>query len=218
MNREEKVIRLVEFLDEHYRDIKPPLDDPFNVLIRTIISQRNRDELTDIVFRRLSKQFSKPKDFLKVDKKYLSSLIKPAGLYNQKAENIIKLCKILVDKYGGKVPDSREELMTLPGVGGKTADIVLSYGFGKKVIACDTHVIWISNALGIVNTRDPEKVREELMKLVPDKYKLSFNIRMVEFGKQICLTSHPKCELCELRDICDYFANKKLINKKRKSY
>ena len=203
----DKIIVLCSFLEKRYGKVKFRTEDPFKVLISTIISQRNKDELTDKTFKRMSSVLNSPEDYARVDVKKLASLIKPSGFYNQKAKMIKRTARMIIDDFNGKVPRTREELMKLPGVGGKTADIVLSYGFGEKVIACDTHVIWISNALGLVDSKDPEKVRDRLMDITPDRYKRMLNLQMVEFGKEICQTSRPKCHMCELKYICKYYNN-----------
>ncbi|MGC8681696.1 MAG: endonuclease III domain-containing protein [Candidatus Acidifodinimicrobium sp.] len=209
---EDKILVLCRFLERRYGKVKFRTEDPFRVLISTIISQRNKDELTDRTFNRMSSVLNSPEDYAKVNIKRLASLIKPSGFYNQKAKMIKRTARMIIEDYGGKVPRTREELMRLPGVGGKTADIVLSYGFGEDVIACDTHVIWISNALGLVDSKNPEKVREKLMEITPKRYKRMLNLQMVEFGKEICLTSRPKCYMCELKYICNYY---KKVYKKR---
>ncbi|MCW1293897.1 MAG: endonuclease III [Candidatus Parvarchaeota archaeon] len=201
----DKIIIVSKFLEDRYGKVKFKTEDPFDVLIRTIISQRNKDEMTDKTFKRMSSELRSIDDYLSVDSRRLANLIKPSGFYNQKAKMIKKAVKIIKDRYGGELPRTREELMALPGVGGKTADIVLSYGFGENVIACDTHVIWISNAIGLVDSKDPEKVRERLMEITPERYKRMLNIEMVEFGKEICRTSRPKCSVCGLKYICNYY-------------
>ncbi len=211
-NPADKILVLCKFLEKRYGKVKFRTADPFKVLISTIISQRNKDELTDKTFKRMSSVLNTPEDYAKADIKRLASLIKPSGFYNQKAKMIKRTARMIIRDFNGEVPGTREELMKLPGVGGKTADIVLSYGFGEKVIACDTHVIWISNALGLVDSKDPEKVRERLMDITPERYKRMLNLQMVEFGKEICLTSRPKCYMCELKYICNYYKN---VYKKR---
>lgn len=203
--QKQKAIALVKFLSKKYPRAMHQVKDPFKVLIRTIISQQNRDEMTDLSFGRLFSRFKTPSDFANADVRTIASLIKPSGLYAQKSRSIKGTCKQLISRFSGNVPQSREALMSLPGVGGKTADIVLAYGFKKDVIACDTHVIWIANALGIVNSTKPEDVRSVLMDLVPKRERRMLNIRAVEFGKEICIKSRPKCNLCPLRSICDYY-------------
>ncbi|MDP8012671.1 MAG: endonuclease III [Nanoarchaeota archaeon] len=216
LSTREKARILTEFLEKRYANVTYPRSTPFHVLIRTIISQRNRDELTDEIFERNFSSFHHPSDIAGLSEKELMHLLKPAGLYRQKAKAILKTCKILSERYNDEIPRTREELMALPGVGGKTADIVLSYGFGEDVVACDTHVIWISNAIGIVKSTDPDIVRENLMELIPPGHRKMFNIRAVAFGKEICVTSRPHCELCELNKICDYFRSNFLKKHKNK--
>jgi endonuclease-3 len=141
---------------------------------------------------------------LKLSEKQIEKLIYPAGFYRQKAKRIKKICKILIERYKGKVPDSREELLKLPGVGLKTSDVVLSYGYGKPVIAVDTHVFHVARRLGLTKSNNIEKIREDLHKQIPEKYRLILNLLFVEFGKDICRTIKPKCEVCPIKKFCEY--------------
>ncbi len=206
-SQRQKAVALARFLSKRYPDVRHQAESLFRILIRTIISQQNRDEMTDISFKKLFSRFKTPEDFADADVRSIASLIKPSGLYAQKARAIKDTCIQLISSFDGKVPKTREELMSLKGVGGKTADIVMAYGYGQDVIACDTHVIWVANALGIVNSAKPEEVRSALMDIVPKKERRMLNIRTVEFGKNICIKSRPKCNLCSLRRVCDYYKN-----------
>jgi endonuclease-3 len=198
-----KVERIISILNKKYK-IKPWRDDPFKVLISCIISQRTKDEVTRKASSRLLKVANNPKKILKLSEKQIEELIYPAGFYRQKAKRIKKICKILIEKYKGKVPDSREELLKLPGVGLKTADVVLSYGYGKPVIAVDTHVFHVARRLGLTKSNNLEKIREDLHKQIPEKYRLILNLLFVEFGKDICRTIKPKCEVCPIKKFCEY--------------
>jgi endonuclease-3 len=202
MGRVEKIISI---LNKKYK-IKVWRDDPFKVLISCILSQRTKDEVTREASKRLLEVASTPEKILKLSEKEIEKLIYPVGFYKQKAKRIKKICKILIQKYGGKVPDSREELLKLPGVGFKTSDVVLSYGYGKPVIAIDTHVFHVSRRLGLTKSSDPEKIREDLHKLIPEKHRLVVNLLFVEFGKEICRTINPKCEVCLVRKFCKYYS------------
>lgn len=132
----------------------------------------------------------------------IEKIIYPTCFYRNKAKRIKEICRILKEKYRGKVPATREELMKLPGVGGKSADIVLSYVYRRPVIACDTHVIWISNQLGWTKSKDPEKVREDLHKIIPIKYRQTLNDYLVQLGREICKTGRPKCKICPIKKYC----------------
>jgi endonuclease-3 len=200
-----KIERIISILNKKYK-IKPWRDDPFKVLISCILSQRTKDEVTREASEKLFKFANAPEKILKLSVKKIESLIYPVGFYKQKAKRIKKVCKILIEKYNGKVPNSREELLKLPGVGFKTADVVLSYGYGKPVIAIDTHVFQVARRLGLTKSDNPEKIREDLHKIIPEKFRLIVNLLFVEFGKEICRTIRPKCEACPIKEFCEYYS------------
>ena len=204
MNNKKTMLKIIFKLNKIYH-VRVRRGDPFKVLIGTILSQRTKDEVTWPANDKLFRIVKKPEDFLKLSEKEIAKLIKPVGFYNQKAKRIKELSKILVEKYDGKVPKTREELMQLPGVGGKTSDIVLSHCFNQPVIACDTHVIWVANQLEWTNSKNPENVRENLHKIIPVKYRKNLNLILVQFGKQICNTGRPKCFKCPIEKYCPNF-------------
>ncbi|HOJ87565.1 MAG TPA: endonuclease III [Pseudothermotoga sp.] len=180
-------------------------EDPFRILICTILSQRTRDENTEVACEKLFSQYSGPYALSKARPEKLYELIKASGMYKQKAERIVTVSRIIVEKYRGKVPSDLEELLKLPGVGRKTANIVLYHGFGKPALAVDTHVHRISNRIGFVNTKNPEQTEMELTKLIPSELWGPLNGAMVEFGRKICLPRNPLCNKCCFRTECDYF-------------
>jgi endonuclease-3 len=184
-------------------DIK--MEDPYKCLVRTIISQRVRDQITDIVTEEFFKVFKSMEDVDKATEEQVSEVIKKAGMRNQKAKRIKKATKIILDKFNGKVPNSLEDLLSLPGVGRKTANIVLSYAFNMDTIAVDTHVHRISNRLGIVDTKKPEDTEFALMKIIPKKLWNPLNISFVEYGKAICRPINPKCDQCVVNKYCKYY-------------
>jgi len=134
----------------------------------------------------------------------LEKIIYSSGFYKQKAEEIKQTCKILVEEYGDKVPETREELMKLPGIGGKCADIVLSYAYGKYVIAVDTHVAKIAQRLLWTRHKQPEKIREDLHRIIQDRERLKVNLMFVQFGREICTRPVPKCYSCPIEKFCPY--------------
>jgi len=177
--------------------------DPFKVLIRTILSQRSRDENTDEAAERLFKAgYDKPERLASAAPEDLYELIKPAGMYRQKAKRIIDTSRAILEKFSGKVPDTLEELISLPGVGRKTANIVLYVSFGKEALAVDTHVHRISNRLGWVKTKTPEETEFELMKVLPKELWGPINGSMVEFGQKVCRPIGPHCGECPLKNEC----------------
>ena len=205
MDKEERVIKLVEYLDDTF-DMRVFHDhDPSRVLIRTILSQRTRDENTDQATDNL---FEKYKDIYEVAEAPIDDvkeLIRPAGFYNVKAARIQEVSQILIDQYGGEVPNTVEEMLKLPGVGRKTANCVMVFAFELPAIPVDTHVHRISNRLGLVNTKDPEDTEVELSKIAPKDLWIKLNDLMVQFGQNICKPISPQCEVCPCTDICDYF-------------
>ncbi len=177
--------------------------DPFRVLIRTILSQRSRDENTDEAAERLFKAgYDTPEKLASAKSEELYNLIRPAGMFRQKARRIIEVSKEILKRFGGEVPDTLEDLVSLPGVGRKTANIVLYVSFGKPALAVDTHVHRISNRLGWVKTKVPEQTEIELMKILPEELWGPINGSMVEFGRNVCLPRNPKCALCPLKEEC----------------
>ena len=202
-SKEEKSLLIVEKLNEVF-DVRVFEDkDPYRVLVRTILSQRTRDENTDQATNNL---FSKYKDIYEVadaPTEDVEELIRCSGFYRVKAGRIKEVSRILIDQYGGEVPDNMKELLELPGVGRKTANCVLVYAFEEPAIPVDTHVHRISNRLGLVNTKDPEDTAKELDNFVPEDIKILLNDLMVQFGQNICKPISPQCEICPLDELCD---------------
>ena len=179
--------------------------DPFRVLIATVLSQRTRDENTEKAANKLFRIYRSPRELAKARPENLYDLIKESGMYKQKAERIVEISKIIIEKYEGKVPNTLEELLKLPGVGRKTANIVLWVGFKKPALAVDTHVHRISNRLGWVKTKTPEETEKELKKLLPEELWGPINGSMVEFGRRICRPVNPRCEECFLKEHCRFY-------------
>ena len=179
--------------------------DPFKILIGTILSARTRDEITTKVIAELFSEFKSPDDLSKANLKELKKVIQKIGFYNVKAARIKEVSKILVEKYNGKVPPNIDDLLMLPGVGRKTANCVLVYGFKKSAIPVDVHVHRISNRIGIVNTKKPEETEIVLQKSIEKKYWARVNETFVTFGQNICLPKSPKCNICQLTKICKYY-------------
>jgi endonuclease III len=181
--------------------------DPFKILIGTILSARTRDETTTNVIKILFSRFKNPDELSKANLNEIKQLIQTIGFYNVKALRIKQVSKILVDKYNGKVPSNIDDLLTFPGVGRKTANCVLVYGFRKPAIPVDIHVHRISNRIGIANTKKPEETEIVLQESVDEKYWTAVNETFVVFGQNICLPIKPKCSLCRLTKICKYYKN-----------
>ena len=179
--------------------------DPYRVLIRTILSQRTRDENTDQATAELFAVYPEIDDVATASEDELQKLVKKAGFYRVKSKRIKDVSLILLDEYGGIVPDTLEELLKLPGVGRKTANCVLVDAFGKPAIPVDTHVHRISNRIGLVHTKNPDETEFALEKIVPEEYWIELNDLMVQFGQDICRPISSKHEECPIAEYCDYY-------------
>ena len=179
--------------------------DPFKILIGTILSARTRDEITTKVIKSLFSEFKNPDELSKANLKDLKKVIQKIGFYNVKAARIKEVSQKLIENYNGKVPSNLDDLLTLPGVGRKTANCVLVYGFKKPAIPVDIHVHRISNRIGIVNTKKPEETEMVLQKSVERKHWTRINETFVTYGQNICLPKNPKCKICHLTKICEYY-------------
>ncbi|MDA1338431.1 MAG: endonuclease III, partial [bacterium] len=178
--------------------------DPFKTLIATLMSARTRDSVTVNIAYELFKIASTPDQILKMGETNLAEKIKGVNFYKTKAKAIINLCTILLEDFNGKVPDTEKELITLPGVGVKTARVYLNEALGKKVIAVDVHVNRIPNRMGYLDTKTPEQTQIELEKIVPENLKGDTNRALVYHGQNICLPKNPKCEICPVYKYCDF--------------
>lgn len=175
---------------------------PFEILVSTILSLRTKDQVTAQAAERLFRIARTPQQMLNLDGKQLQSLIYPVGFYPTKAERLLEISAILVNQYNGKVPDEMETLLELPGVGRKTANLVLIEGFQKDAVCVDTHVHRISNRTGYVKTRNPEETEFALRKKLPQKYWNIYNELLVAFGQVICKPVSPLCSQCPVRNMC----------------
>jgi endonuclease III len=209
MNLSERVDLIMEHLQQQY-DLRVFEDgDPYRVLIRTILSQRTRDDNTDRASAQLFSKYHTMNEIAEADPVLLEPLIRPAGFYHVKAQRIVEVSSKLRDEFKGQVPSDMKGLLELPGVGRKTANCVLVYGFQKPAIPVDVHVHRISNRLGLVNTKHPEETEIELEKIVPREYWIELNDLMVQFGQTICRPQSPRHEECPLQELCDYYHNLK---------
>jgi len=191
-------------------------NDPFKVLIGTILSHRTKDEITSKAAELLFTRFSSPTDLAEANIEEVQKLIQSTGFYRVKARRIKEVSQLLLDNFGGNVPEEMDSLLSLPSVGRKTANCVLVYGFKKPAIPVDTHVHRISNRLNIVQTKTPEETENILTERIDKKYWLNLNDLFVRFGKTVCKPIGPRCMMCSLRIHCAYYALKikKLSNTK----
>lgn len=180
--------------------------DPFKILIGTILSARTRDEVTTAVIKALFSRFKNPVELSRANLSDIKKLIQKIGFYNVKASRLKEVSQLIIKKYNGEVPSNLNDLLTLPGVGRKTANCVLVYGFKKAAIPVDIHVHRISNRIGIVNTKNPEETENVLQKSIDKKYWIRVNETFVTFGQNICLPIKPKCNVCQLTKMCKYYS------------
>jgi len=203
-----KIINLLKKQSKNWKypfvsDWARVVKDPFTTLISCILSLRTKDEVTAKASIRLLKKHNTPKKILKLSNKQIEKLIYPVGFYPTKAKRIREICKVLIEKYDSKVPDTFDELVKLKGVGPKTASITVVYGFNKPHhIAVDSHVHQISNRLGFVKTKTPEKTQPALEKIIPNKYWYDFNELFVQFGQNVCVPVSPFCSRCVISGYC----------------
>ncbi|MCD6227366.1 endonuclease III [Candidatus Micrarchaeota archaeon] len=199
------VLEKVKFAIHNNTTEVEKLDTPFKILIGTVLSARTKDETTGKTVDRLFSKVDSPKKLSNMKVEQVEKLIYPVGFYKTKAKNIVKLSKILVKEYNSEVPDTITELVKLPGVGRKTANLVLSLAFDKDAICVDTHVHRITNRWGYVNTKTPYETEMVLRKKLPRKYWKVINSLLVRFGQNICRPVRPKCSECPLKNVCEYY-------------
>ncbi len=176
--------------------------DPFRVLLSTILSLRTKDETTAGASRRLFQRARTPEDVVSLGEETVRALIYPVGFYKRKAANIIEICEKLIDEYDSRVPDDLEELLKLRGVGRKTANLVITLGYGKPGICVDTHVHRICNRLGYIDTKDPGETEMVLREKLPEEYWIDLNYLLVAFGQHLCKPVSPVCSSCPVEKYC----------------
>jgi len=178
--------------------------NPFQLLIAVILSAQSTDVGVNKATRALFKKVKTPRAMLKLGEAGLKEHIKTIGLFNTKARNIIKTCTLLVEQHGGKVPEDRAALEALPGVGRKTANVVLNTAFGHPTIAVDTHIFRVSNRTGIAPGKNVTEVEQRLLRLVPDEFKLDAHHWLILHGRYTCIARKPRCQSCTISDLCEY--------------
>ena len=203
----DEVIRILKKEVKKYQvpivtEVKEGTQDPYRILISCVISLRTKDEVTREASRRLFSKAKTPKQMLKLTTKQIEKLIYPAGFYKTKAKSIQRINKMLIEDYGSKVPDEIDELLKLHGVGRKTANLVVTLGYGKPGICVDTHVHRISNRFGYVKTKTPEQTEFALRKKLPKKYWIIYNDLLVTWGQNVCTPTSPWCSKCAVRKYC----------------
>ena len=201
-------IKIVEILKEYYPDAKCSLDftTPFELVIATILSAQCTDERVNKTTPSIFAKYSTPEDFANIDIAELEQLIHPCGFYKNKAKNIKACAKKILDDFNGQVPKNVDDLLKLPGVGRKTANVVMLEAFGiAQGIAIDTHAKRISNLIGISKEIDPLKIEQDLLKIFPQKYLEDINHLFMWHGRNICIARNPKCDICPINKYCNNF-------------
>ncbi|MFZ3064820.1 MAG: endonuclease III [Nitrospirota bacterium] len=198
--------RITELLLKKYPQPKIALkfSNPLELLVATILSAQCTDVRVNVVTERLFKKYKTAKDYANADINSFEQEIKSTGFYKNKAKMIINAAKKLVSDFGGKIPSTMEELTTLPGVGRKTASVVLSAAFNIPAIAVDTHVLRVSNRLGLVKSEDPEKIEMQLRNLIPENKWIDFSLALILHGRETCKAKKPLCKECVLYKPCKW--------------
>jgi len=200
----QKVQAILHLLELTYPDAHCELNftSPFELLIATMLSAQATDKKVNQVTDKLFQHYKTPEDFCALTQKELENLIKEIGLYHNKAKNILATCRILVDKYDGKVPATMEDLTELPGVGRKTANVVLSNAFNIPALAVDTHVARVSNRLGLASGSNPDLIEEQLKRVIPSSQWIQAHHWLIWHGRRLCAARSPKCPECPLNHLC----------------
>ena len=211
MYNKNNAIKIVKILKEYYPDAKCSLDfkTPFEMVVSTILSAQCTDERVNKTTPSIFSKYSTPEDFSNIDINKLENLIHPCGFYKNKAKNIKACAQKIINDFNGEVPKTAEELISLPGVGRKTANVVMLEAFGIAVgIAIDTHAKRISNLIGLSFETDPLKIEKDLLKIFPKEYLKDINHLFMWHGRNICIARNPKCDICPINKYCDFYIKK----------
>ena len=204
MELSRRALKIFEILGNEYPGVKPALEysSPFELLISTILSAQCTDARVNIVTENLFKKYKTPQDYLSVTNEELENDIFSTGFYKNKAKNIKLCCQNLITDFNGIVPEEFDKLLTLPGVGRKTASVVAGNAFGIPAIAVDTHVIRLSNLLGFTESGNPDIIEMDLKKLLPENMWINSSHWLATHGRQICIARRPKCGDCKIKELC----------------
>jgi endonuclease-3 len=205
LDNEARVLKIIGLLEQEFPNAKTALNytNPLELLVATMLSAQSTDRTVNVVTKELFKKYRKPEDYANADLRKLEHDIKSTGFYRNKAKNIKKTSQILVGKFDSRVPKTMEELLELPGVARKTANIVLQNAYGVvEGIAVDTHVRRVSARLGLTKNKDPNKIEQDLMKIVPRDKWMRITDLLIFLGRNVCVAKKPKCGICVLNKIC----------------
>lgn len=207
-----KLDKILSYFDELHPNPKCALNfsNSFELLIAVVLSAQCTDERVNIVTKVLFKQANTPEKIIALGEQKIKQIIYPCGFYNNKTKAILDISNDLINKFGGLVPSTMEELTTLTGVGRKTANVVIGVAFGGQTIAVDTHVHRVSKRLGLTSENStPEKCEQDLLKIIPYENRTKFHHQAIWFGRLTCKAQRPLCESCKLKDICEFYKRKK---------
>lgn len=207
MNEKQRMSEILDILSNEYPDVKIQLNfsNPFELLIATILSAQCTDERVNKVTPSLFEKYKKPEDYVNVPIEKLEKEIFSTGYYKAKAKHIKEMSEMILKQYNGEVPSQLEELIKLPGVGRKTANVVLGHCYNVPAIVVDTHVIKISNRLGFVSTKNAEIIERKLMELIPKEKWVIFTHYFISHGRKVCTARNPKCNECVISQYCKYY-------------
>lgn len=206
MTKKEKVLEIQKIFETMYPDADCTLDfrTPHELLVSVQLAAQCTDARVNVVTKDLFQKYQSPEDFANADLEELMEDVRPCGFYRNKAKNIIASSRDIVEKFDGRVPDTMEELLTLAGVGRKTANLILGDVYGKPAVVVDTHCIRLSNRMGLTVNKDPVKIEFDLQKCVPPEYQSKFCHQLVLHGRAICPARSPKCDRCPISHLCNY--------------
>ncbi|HME60955.1 MAG TPA: endonuclease III [Candidatus Binatia bacterium] len=201
-----RIIKIIKRLENAHPDAKLDLDykNPLELLVALILAAQARDDLVNKITPELFQTHRTAADYARTAPSKLQIEIGKINFYRNKAKSIHSCCKELVARFGGQVPDSIDDLLSLPGVGRKTANIVLGNAFGRQTIGVDTHVMRVSQRLALTDNADPDKIESDLMKIVPAKQRVRFCHLLQYHGRRVCMAKKPDCPQCTIRDLCPY--------------
>lgn len=203
--KREKMREVISILKEEYPEagIQLTAETPWQLLVAVVLSAQCTDKRVNMITKELFACCSEPEDFIALPVEELEQMIFSAGFYKAKSKNIKAAAEMLVDKYKGQMPSSMEELLTLPGVGRKSANVILGHCFDVPAIVVDTHVKRLSYRMGFTDTKDPEKAEFALLDIVEEKDMVRFNHLLIEHGRSVCSSRKPKCEKCIIAELCE---------------
>lgn len=205
--KKEEVIKIIEILKNAYPDATCSLDfkTPFELGIAVMLSAQCTDERVNKTTPYLFEKYKKPEDYINASLEEIEKIIRPCGFYKNKAKNVLGYAKMIVEKYNGKMPETMEELVKLPGIGRKSANVIMLEAFNNpEGIAVDTHAKRIANRIGLSKEKDPLKIEQDLIKLIPKEYFKDVNHLLVWHGRNICNARKPECDKCPIRNYCQY--------------